>query len=91
MAERDKELDNGDGSLGRGEVQGCIGFVGKVRVEEEGGMRAEDAGGKGGVGEVDCATEAGWGVDHWNLGVRGMVGFVVSLVENAICLRPAQG
>lgn len=45
-------------------MEGSVGGVGEVWVEEEGWMSGEDPGDEGGVGEVDCAAETDGEVDH---------------------------
>lgn len=66
VSEGYEELDDfWGGVLGCGELEGGIGFVGEVGVEEEVRVGTEDSGYEGCVGEVDCAAETGGEVDHW--------------------------
>ena len=71
VAGGDEQRDDGDAAGESGEVQGGVGFVGEVRIEQEGGVQADEAGDEDGVVEVDGAAEAGGGVDPGGVFVRG--------------------
>lgn len=69
VAGGDQEADDRYAARGSRVVQGSVGFVGEVRVEEEGGVEPDQARDEDGVVELDCAAEArGWvdpGVWWW--------------------------
>lgn len=74
VAGGDEQRDDGDAAGESGEVQGGVGFLGEVGVEQEGGVQADEAGDEDGVVEVDGAAEAGGGVDPGGFLLQGVWG-----------------
>jgi hypothetical protein len=67
VAGGDEQGDDRDAAGQSGEVEGRVGFRSEVWVKEEGWVQADEAGDEDGVVELDCAAEAGGGVDPGEL------------------------
>lgn len=80
VAGGDQEADDRYAARGSRVVQRSVGFVGEVRVEEEGGVEPDQARDEDGVVELNCAAEArGW--------VDPGVWVVVRFGEEAVGIR----